>query len=344
MTTEDRGAAPDVTPLVSIASGFFAANVLAAAIELDLFTTLSVPRTTSQVLEKTGMSPLRGRLFLDACVELGLLLRDDDSRYRDSPVASGFLLPGPSCYFGNFGSLLSRPAHLPWHRLTELLRSDECRARPPAAGAAAAWDDPTAALVRTFWPAVRPVSEEAGHALGRVVDFGGVRRLLDVAGGSAPYTIALCTDHPHLHATVYEMPWVGDLAGARIAEAGLAGRITVATGDFLVDELPSGYDGALVASVLHSWAPDAAAALLRKIHRALSPGGLVVLVAPLHEPDDDEPGSALVRLAMELETTAGPAYSTVDQLRALAQAGFVDATVRRLPGRRVGTDVVTAFR
>jgi SAM-dependent methyltransferase len=343
MTTENRAPAPDVTPLVSIASGFFAANVLAAAIELDLFTTLSAPRTPSQVLEKTGMSPLRGQLFLDACVDLGLLVRDDDGRYRDSPAAAEFLLPGPSCYFGNFGSLLSRPNHLPWHRLTELLRGNGCCTHTPAAGAAAAWDDPAAALVRTFWPAVRPVSEEAGHALGRVVDFGGVRRLLDVAGGSAPYTIALCADHPHLHATVYEMPWVGDLASARIAEAGLTGRITVATGDFLVDELPVGHDGALVASVLHSWAPDAAAALLRKIHRALTPGGLVVLVAPLHEPDD-EPGSALLRLAMELETTAGPAYSTVDQLRALAQAGFTDATVRRLPGRRVDTDVVTALR
>ena len=59
----------------------------------------------------------------------------------------------------------------------------------------------------------------------QAVGTAGVRRLLDVGGGSGAYSIAFARANPELSAEVFDLGTVVSIADRHIAEAGLAGRV-----------------------------------------------------------------------------------------------------------------------
>jgi len=99
-------------------------------------------------------------------------------------------------------------------------------------------------------------------------------------------------------------------------------------GDFLEQELPSGYDVLTFVRVLHDWPSDVAAMLLRKAHGALPPAGTLIICEEFRSPE---------RLAIQLFWTYFliGVDACVSRLRdiewyadRLAQLGFVDVRVR----------------
>ena len=53
--------------------------------------------------------------------------------------------------------------------------------------------------------------------------------------------------HPNLSATVYDMPFVTEIAEERIAEAGLSSRISTQSGDFFDPNYPADHDVILLS-------------------------------------------------------------------------------------------------
>jgi hypothetical protein len=115
----------------------------------------------------------------------------------------------------------------------------------------------------------------------------GPARLLDVGGGHAGYSIALCQRHPQLQATV------ADLAGAlatgtdAVAESGLSERITGVVWDFLsqISALPSPpYDVVLLFNIVHGLSPGQNVSLLRRLAAGMPRGGVLAVLEPLDEP------------------------------------------------------------
>src|SRR3954454_10132398 len=92
-------AAPD--RLIEIGSGYRRAKVLLAAVELDLFTTLSqAALNESSLAQALRLHPRGARDFFDALVALGLLYRDDAGQYSNSPEAAAFLVRNKPTYLG----------------------------------------------------------------------------------------------------------------------------------------------------------------------------------------------------------------------------------------------------
>jgi hypothetical protein len=98
------------------------------------------------------------------------------------------------------------------------------------------------------------------------------RRLLDVGGGNASWSIGIAMANPHLRATVVDLPTVTPIAAQRIAKADLSDRVAAQAANALVDALPSGHDVCLVANLIHYFAPDENRALLENIRRAVERG------------------------------------------------------------------------
>jgi 3-hydroxy-5-methyl-1-naphthoate 3-O-methyltransferase len=69
------------------------------------------------------------------------------------------------------------------------------------------------------------LSFAAAVALAKNADFSGVRRLLDVAGGSGGFSIALAQGNPQLRCTVAELPVVCQVTQRYIAEYGADDRV-----------------------------------------------------------------------------------------------------------------------
>ncbi len=324
------GAARDLPTLMQLTSGFWVSNVLASAVELGVFALLdSRPGLTADgVARRLGISGRGSRQLLPACAALGLLAAAD-GRYRNSALADRHLVPGRPGYFGGFVRFRHAREYAAWGRLTEALRTDLPTAWDPGDERATVFAAEDESL-RLFWEGAHPLSLACGEALAGALDLSGARALLDVGGGTGACAIGLCRHLPELRATVYELPFVAELARVRVAEADMEERITVIDGDFLAADLPAGYDTVLLSSVLHNWDPASVATLLGKCHRALEPGGTVIVTELiLDDAGAGPPGAALMGLNMLVETLGGRSYTESEHRAGLAAAGFVD--VRAVP-------------
>src|SRR5439155_11863152 len=204
------------------------------AVEMDLFTHLATsPMAASETAQWFTIHERPAEMLLTGCAGLGLL-RKENGRYSNTPLAEKFLVRAGRYYFGGFVSMLNRRLYSGWDKLPEALRTnrpttwDADKQRSLFEGA-----DP--AMMQTFCQAMHSLSIFTARALGEAVDFTTFRKLLDVGGGSGAFDLELCLRYPNLTATVYDLPFVTEIAGERIAEAGLSDRISTQAGDFFAD-------------------------------------------------------------------------------------------------------------
>lgn len=115
------------------------------------------------------------------------------------------------------------------------------------------------------------------------------QRLLDVGGGDGTFACAAARRAPALQLMLFDLPPVAARARERFTEAGLAQRAQAHGGSFLVDELPRGADLVTLVRVLHDHDDDAAAKILARISKAISPDGTLLIAEPLADTAGAEP-------------------------------------------------------
>jgi precorrin-6B methylase 2 len=164
--------------------------------------------------------------------------------------------------------------------------------------------------------------------------------MMDVGGGSGAVSIALCRRFPHLRAVVVDQAPVVARAAGHIERAGLSaggqGRIATCAANLFADPLPEGCDLAVVANVLHDFAPERVQEILRRVAAALPAGGRLLVMEIV--PDDERRGPPLAvafSAAMVVNTAGGDAHTAAQYRVWLEQAGFIGITMRPLPGRMV---------
>ncbi|MEX2586798.1 MAG: methyltransferase [Actinomycetota bacterium] len=78
---------------------------------------------------------------------------------------------------------------------------------------------------------IEAIQAGTAAALAGSFDISAHRRLLDVGGGTGSWSIAVLRRHPHLRATVLELPVTAAIARKRIAGSELAPRMDALEGD-----------------------------------------------------------------------------------------------------------------
>lgn len=318
---ERAAAKPTPVPLMQIASGFWAAKTLAAAVELDLFTELSGRgATVDQLCQILAIQPRPAEMLLSAGAALGLLEKRE-GRYYNSPLAEEFLVRGKPYYFGGVISMLDRRLYLPWHRLAEAIRTNRAQTWGEHAGLFEAISA-NPEEQRIFTEAMHSFSMHSGKAVAEAFDFSPYRRLIDIGGGSGAYCIEACRRYPHLRAVVFDLPPALEIARDKIARAGLSDRIETHAGDFFRDELPRGSDVALLSMILHDWTPEKNRSILRRCFAALPSGGALIVAELMMNDDKTGPlPAALMSLNMLIETE-GRNYTWSEYTEWLEEAGF----------------------
>jgi acetylserotonin N-methyltransferase len=248
---------------------------------------------------------------------MGLLEGGPDG-YRLSADASDYLVRGKPGWLGGLIDL-EIESFLSPKALLAALESG----KPRVYGEIDPWEahlrDPERA--RAFTEAMHSISERPAAGLAEVVDFSGVKRLLDAGGGSGALSLAIAAAWP-VQCVVWDLPVVCPIAREHAAAAGLADRVTAEPGDLFADSYPPGFDAVLFSQIFHDWPPEKDAELLRKAHAALPPGGLVLIHEKLVDADGSGPlANALVNLDMALWTEGQ--QLTEAELRAMLEtAGF----------------------
>jgi predicted TPR repeat methyltransferase len=255
--------------------GYIPAAALGAAMELGLFWILEdMPQEVREVAELLGIPFRRCYYWLEYLLEMGLL-EQDQGEYSPSPTAREAILEARSqetwaFLAGEARERLPGVQNLSFH-LGESGSVWEAIGFNPPDYLANLRDDPENA--RRFTRMLYELHQEEAEQLAELLDLTGVKRLMDIGGGSGVMSLALLRRHPELVAVVVDQANVV-AAGHEIAiENGMHQRISFHEANFLEDELPTGFDLIIECDVgIYS------RSLFQKILAALNPGGRFVIL------------------------------------------------------------------
>jgi cyclopropane fatty-acyl-phospholipid synthase-like methyltransferase len=165
------------------------------------------------------------------------------------------------------------------------------------------------------------------------LDTTGVRRILDLGGGSGAYSIAFAKASPDVRCEILDVPEVVPLTNEYVNQAGVSAQITIRAGDMLKDEFGSGYDLIMLNAICHMFSEQQNCEIFRRAHKALAPNGRLVVQDFILHPDKTGPQhAALFSLNMLVSTDSGASYSEPEYTQWMRAAGFSDVCRINLPG------------
>ena len=327
----DLTVAPD--RIMQLGLGFWASKTLLSAVELGLFTELAAgPRSAEAIRERLNLHPRSVRDFLDALVSLGMLARDAEGLYANTPEADMFLDRGKPSYIGGMLEMANARLYPFWGALTEALRTGRPQNEAASGGNffATLYADPE--RLEHFLSAMTGLSLGAARAIAQKFPWGDYQTFIDIGGaqGGVPVQVALA--HTHLTGGIFDLPAVGPVFERYVARHGLSDRLRFHPGDFFNDRLPAA-DVLVMGHILHDWNMEEKRMLLRKAFDALPAGGALIVFEALI--DDDRRQNTLgllMSLNMLIETPGGFDYTGADCARWMREAGFRETRVEHLSG------------
>lgn len=321
-TTED---------ILELLDGYFVSAALGAALELGVFWLLAdKPLSPSGLADALSIPLNRCHTWLQLLCRLGLL-EEGLEGYVPTLLARETILNAQSQHFWAFHAREDRRASwsvqdlavnirqpVPAWEALHLTPRDECRQIREDARYAADF-------TRMLYEIHLPLAEE----LASLLDLRGVKRLMDLGGGSGVVSFPLLRKQPELTSVVVDVEPVCRTGREIASEHGLAERVTYLAADLLQDDLPSGFELVLLCDV-----GIFSDILFRKIHDVLNRNGQLVIVDKFAPTQTDPPPSRLS--GAFLNSLDHPAdsieFTTVERVQArLQEAGFRDLSTTRVP-------------
>jgi hypothetical protein len=318
----------DDRPLWDIWLSAFHLPLLIAADALGLFAFLHhAPATAAEVAGGLALSLRSAEAMLGTLTALGCLVQYYE-RFHLTELASTYLVPASPYYYGGMLHVY-RSTAITGEEVERVLRQGKPfrDAQPDDTAQSWASGELSAEQATLSTAEMHSLGFPAAVGMARLSVFGGVRRLLDVGGGSGCFSIALAGRHPTLRCTVLDLAPVCALAGQHIFHAGLQERIDTCAANMFGDPWPSGYDAVLLSNILHDWDRASCLQLARQSYAVLPPGGHFYVHEVLLADGKDGPLAATTFSLLMLFAMRGQQFSAATLASLLTEAGFCEITV-----------------
>jgi SAM-dependent methyltransferase len=128
-----------------------------------------------------------------------------------------------------------------------------------------------------FNQAMTSSTTQAAAAVTAAYDFSAFGTIADIGGGHGVLLATILKAYPALRGILFELPHAIEGGQKQMETAGLTARCQVVGGDFF-QSVPNGSDAYILKSVIHDWDDDRSIAILKNCHRAMPPGGKLLLV------------------------------------------------------------------
>ena len=290
------------------------AKVLVTACELGIFDKLSAASLSLECLaEQTECHPEGLLLLLRLLVSAGYL-HNRRGKYANTRMAQRWLTSSSPVSIAPY--VLHSPDIVAiWDHLPEVVRTNQHAMRMPYEEDAC---NPATkeALARHYAGLAALAMALGGEVVQGIRLPRGAAHMLDVGGSHAAYSVLFCRKHPHLMATILDIP-PGIEAGKRTAaQACMEDRLSFVSGDIVRDDFTDlladypAFDVALYFHIAHLLPPEINAAVLKKVVQTLKPGGMLIF---LDQVTDQTHGSRLASLmvqfmALTMATVGGTCY------------------------------------
>ena len=327
----------DPSHIMQTATAFWASKVLLTAVEFDLFSVLGDgSMTASQLGETLELHPRGTYDFFDALVALNFLDRDGDGpegRYKNTPETGAFLDKKSPTYIGGMPEMLNARLFGFWNHLGTALKTGQPQNEVKIHGKPF-FEELYASEARLgqFLEAMSGIQAANFHQLAEKFDFSRYNTVSDIGGALGLLSRIVGAHHEHLSFTTFDLPPVAPLAQKHIDDAGMADRITVAAGDFFVDDLPKA-DVISMGNILHDWNLEKKKILIKNAYDALPEGGAFIVIENLI--DDARRKNTfglLMSLNMLIELGDGFDYTGADFRAWCSEVGFKRFEIIALAG------------
>jgi ubiquinone/menaquinone biosynthesis C-methylase UbiE len=322
-TTED---------ILELMNGTIFSAALGTAMELGLFWLLADQPLSAPELAQSLNIPLnRCTYWLQILCKIGLLQNQGEA-YAPSPIARDMILKAQSQDTWAFQAREDREVSLYVRDLAlnfgKPMSAWQAGNLMPPDYFRQIEEDPI--YMARFTRKLYQIHISFAEQLANLLDLRGVKRLLDLGGGSGVVSFALLRKHDELTSVVVDIESVCQTGRVIASENKLEKRMTYLAADFLRDPLPTGFDMAMLCDVGFF-----SETLFRRIYEeVLNPNGRLVIVDKFAPSRTSAPPSRL--LAAFLDSLEHPSQSVdyitteVVQTR-LRQAGFRDISTTSVP-------------
>jgi ubiquinone/menaquinone biosynthesis C-methylase UbiE len=312
---------PQLDIVNQIIDQIYRLGAVRAALELQLWEKIAAGEDTpAKLATAEGWDPAGVQVLLDAACGMGLL-KSEGGRYFLVPESSYYLLPSQPAYQGvmiqnEFG----------WEGYGQLAESIRSGKRPVHYDAtngnmvglwisaySGSWAYPERFLA---------VSDKLWQSLGITAREG--LRVLDLACGPAPRSMALARQHPGVQLTWLDWEGILQTAYKTAAGLGISSQITILPGDLRETDIGSDrFDVAYLGNVTHFFNVEENTRLFRRVHIALVKGGRIVVHSAVRREGE---GAALDALWLYAATARGGAHDFAAYRTMLENAGFTQIT------------------
>jgi len=196
--------------------------------------------------------------------------------------------------------------------------------------------------VESFIGAMHYRGVNQGKIIAMMIDLTNVKRLLDVGGGSAAFSMEFVKRNPAINAVVLDLPYVIPLTKKYVSEAGLNNKFNFLEGDYLTRDFEGSYDLILLSAIIHINNFEQNKMLIKKCADALNKNGMIIIGDFVMNDDRTKPyHGTLFSLNMLVGTANGDTY-TEKEIREWFDSAGLSKIERK--NTSFGSDLMIAFK
>lgn len=260
-----------------------------SALKLDIFSYLDNEVSIEDIANQTDYDSRNLKLVLNALASIHLIEKQQN-KYVNTEEGKFYLSKSSNCYIGDsilfrnemmsldnienrvrFGPDSDITAHNQGHKVYDFIKLAEV-----CIPEIYLWRiEPLINLMNKIYQDTKPT------------------KILDLGGGSGAMGIELCKAYPDSKGVIFEEPNVSIVAEGLVAKNDLTSRITIKKGDFIKDDIGSGYD-IIIASAIIDFAKDHLDDFIKKLYDALNKNGIIYLITHGFSEDYLEPSETIL--------------------------------------------------
>jgi ubiquinone/menaquinone biosynthesis C-methylase UbiE len=324
--------AATVTPerILQLAWGYAPPLAIEAAIHHRVFDVLDAgPKTLAETAAATGTSERGLKGIMNLLAGFNFLSKAEDGCYALTPESAAFLVSTKPSFHGGMFRHMSSQLIPNWIQLNHVVATGK-----PAI--AVNREDAGSEFFQQLVMDIFALSYAPATALAHHLNFGASGdpvSVLDLAAGSAVWSIAQAQCSPRVVATAVDWPEVLPVTQKSVARFGLTDRFTFSPGDLQQADFGRNHQLAVLGHILHSEGVPRSQALLRRTFDALAPGGTIAIAEFLVNADRTGPPNGVIfAVNMLVNTDDGDTYSFEEISAWLRDAGFTNPRLLEAPG------------
>ncbi|HXG30977.1 MAG TPA: class I SAM-dependent methyltransferase [Thermodesulfobacteriota bacterium] len=299
-------------------------HILNSALELGVFDAIYKGAHDIKDIAREIEASQRGtRILLDALAVIGFI-RKKDCKYHLTSESESFLVSGKPTCLSDFIMLHGENTRLLWSSLSKAVRS----------GRGIEYENPgKGEFYRRLASGLFVLNYPLAWRLVRILLMDKIVRylnILDVAAGSAPWSIAMAEANPDSLVTAIDLPEVLEITRGYVERHGLEKRFRYVASDINRSNFgEERYDIAVLGNICHSLGEEGSERLFSRLYTCLKDRGEIIVIDTIVDEEREESFFPLLfALVMLLNTPNGDTFTFSQFKRWLLSAGFTN--IRRV--------------